>query len=301
MLIRMLAKLRSLIIFNRAVSYSTAASESIASVDALDSRSRGGKLSPLHVAIIMDGNNRWSKENPSAGVSGHRAGVEAIRDVLRGCEQHDVEALTLFAFSSENWLRPPSEVDELMTLFEDYLDSEVSELHKQGIRLCFIGRRDRLKHSLTQKMQKAERLTMENVKRVLVLAVDYGGRWDITQACEQFMQESLIAKQDSTGIDESQLGKYLSLADLPELDLCIRTGGEYRISNFLLWQCSYAELYFTECYWPDFNEDEFSKAVATYASRQRRFGRTSEQLSADIGANSINTPKAAAIKSRTHA
>ena len=300
MLIRILAKLRSLVSSNSTGEYSNTLAENIAPVDSLD-LPRDDELSPRHVAIIMDGNNRWSKENPSAGISGHRAGVEAIRDVLRGCEQHDVEVLTLFAFSSENWLRPPGEVDELMTLFEDYLGSEVSELHKQGIRLRFIGRRDRLKHSLTQKMLKAENLTSGNVKRVLVLAVDYGGRWDITRACQQFMQESLIANQDYTVIDESKLGKYLSLADLPELDLCIRTGGEYRVSNFLLWQCSYAEPYFTECYWPDFNEKEFSKALATYSSRQRRFGRTSEQLSADAGAGSISTPKPSALKSRTHA
>ena len=255
---------------------------------------------PRHVSIIMDGNNRWAKNNAAAGVSGHRAGVEVIRDVLRGCERYGVEVLTLFAFSSENWLRPESEVNELMSLFEDYLDSEVGELHQQGIQLRFIGRRDRLKSSLIKKMKAAEDKTRANKNRVLVLAVDYGGRWDIAQASARAVREYVISANqvydnkvdvldnlpDDLVIDEAKFARHLALADLPEPDLCIRTGGEFRISNFLLWQCSYAELYFTECYWPDFNEHEFARAVLTYTGRQRRFGRTSEQLVASAGENS---------------
>jgi len=307
-LTNLLGKLRALLFVRRA---------SNTSENSLDISTDRRNVTPRHVAIIMDGNNRWARERKvGAGVSGHRAGVEAIRGVLKGCEKNNVEVLTLFAFSSENWLRPKVEVDELMSLFEDYLDSEASELHEQGIRLCFIGRRDRLKSSLTKKMQQAETLTSTNVKRVLVLAVDYGGRWDITQACQQAVREALLQQQESTldidrsvaelAVDEVQFGKHMSLADFPELDLCIRTGGEYRISNFLLWQCSYAELYFTECYWPDFDEEEFSSAVATYASRQRRFGRTSEQLAAEVDTSGAKAGLGranpdGALKSSTHA
>ena len=265
-----------------------------------DSEEMDTQGSPRHIAIIMDGNNRWAKNNGGA-VSGHRAGVEAIRDVLRGCERYNVEVLTLFAFSSENWLRPQKEVNELMSLFEDYLDSEVDELHKQGIALRFIGRRDRLGPSLVTKMENAEIYTQNNQQRVLVLAVDYGGRWDITQACNRAIQEA----QNEEQVDERAFARYLSLSDLPDPDLCIRTGGEYRISNFLLWQFSYAELYFTECYWPDFNEHELSKAILTFNGRQRRFGRTSEQLVNDTEQVNFEITSSleehAAVKSRTHA
>lgn len=252
---------------------------------------------PRHVAIIMDGNNRWAKQRSRIGISGHRAGVEAIRGVLRGCEQFDVEVLTLFAFSSENWARPEREVNELMRLFRDYLDGEAKELHSKNIRLRFVGRRDRLEQSLVERMQWAEQLTFANTGRTLVLAVDYGGRWDILQACQDlvvdFVNEVLpdmptsepstkAKKIDSdyvkAFVDEQALAERLSLSDLPEPDLCIRTGGEVRVSNFLLWQFSYAEFYFTDCYWPDFSETEFAHAVEAFASRQRRFGRTTEQV-----------------------
>lgn len=254
---------------------------------------------PRHVAIIMDGNNRWAKQRPGQ-ISGHRAGVEAIRDVLRGCESHGIEVLTLFAFSSENWLRPEKEVKELMSLFESYLQNEVRELHKQGIQLRFIGRRDRLEPSLVKKMQQVEELTQTNTERVLVLAVDYGGRWDIAQACRKAIEQA-EAEGISAQFGEEDFARYLSLADLPEPDLCIRTGGEYRISNFLLWQFSYTELYFTDCYWPDFDQQELDKAVDTFAGRQRRFGRTTEQVANQSELNIVASEPVRSVKSSQHA
>ena len=234
---------------------------------------------PRHVGIIMDGNNRWARARNLPGIAGHRAGVEAIRSVLQCCDDNGVEALTLFAFSSENWQRPENEVSGLMRLFLSYLRKEVTALHQQGIRLRFIGRRDRLSPVIVRQMEQAEELTRNNGKRTLVLAVDYGGRWDVVNAATQLAKES-----SSEGCHEEDFDAHVSTAGLPTLDLCIRTGGEYRISNFLLWQCAYAELYFTDCYWPDFDEAQMSLALQEFSSRQRRFGRTQEQLEADSSA-----------------
>lgn len=244
---------------------------------------------PRHVAIIMDGNNRWARQNLSPGMSGHSVGAESIRNVLRVCQKRKVDVLTLFAFSSENWSRPASEVQELMALLRRYLGNETEELHKEGVRLKFIGRRDRLDADIVAKMQEAEALTADNSTSTLVLALDYGGCWDISQAANRLVQDALRGEVDPSAIDEKLFAGYMSLAGLPAPDLCIRTGAEQRISNFLLWDLAYAELYFTDCYWPDFDEGEFELALAEYARRQRRFGQTSNQaetVSTQTGLNS---------------
>jgi len=252
----------------------------VASPEQLLSLRNEGKISlPKHIAIIMDGNNRWAKQQGHLGFNGHRAGVEVIRKVLKACDRYDTQVLTLFAFSSENWQRPADEVEGLMQLFKAYLDSEVQALHEQNIQLRFIGRRDRLSAALVSQMSAAEQLTQANQGRVLVLAVDYGGRWDILQACKQVLDQKENNISDATLLEsEEDLNACLSLADLPDPDLCIRTGGEHRISNFMMWQFSYAELYFTDCYWPAFDETEFGRAITAFAGRQRRFGKTSEQV-----------------------
>ena len=237
-------------------------------------------LLPQHIAIIMDGNNRWAKKRFLPGIRGHKSGVEAIRSVLAICEKHQVQALTLFAFSSENWQRPVEEVGALMNLFLSYLKREVTSLHKKGVRIRFIGRRDRLQDDIVEQMEAAEKLTEANSVSTLVLAVDYGGKWDIANATTQIAKAVSAGKLDVEQIDESVMDKHLALSDLPKPDLCIRTGGEYRISNFLLWQLSYAELYFTECLWPDFGEQEMERAINDFSARQRRFGKTSEQVEA---------------------
>lgn len=224
-----------------------------------------------HVAIIMDGNNRWATERGLAGLAGHRAGVERVRDVLEAAQRHDVEVLTLFAFSSENWSRPSAEVRGLLSLFVTYLRSQVSQLIKRGIRLRVIGCRNRFSPRLRKLIEESERRTAQG-ERTLVLAVDYGGRWDIvraTQSLARRVQSGELAPED---IDEAALQAELCLSDLPVPDLCIRTAGEQRISNFLLWQMAYAEFYFAPCYWPDFDQTAFDRAVADYCSRQRRFG-----------------------------
>ena len=235
-------------------------------------------ITPQHIAIIMDGNNRWAKSRLLPGIRGHKAGVEAIRSVLAVCEKHQVQALTLFAFSSENWQRPVEEVGALMSLFLSYLKREVSSLHKKGIRIRFIGRRDRLQADIVKQMEAAEALTQSNSVSTLVLAVDYGGQWDITNATTQIAKRVAAGDIEANQIDESLVNSHLSLHDLPKPDLCVRTGGEYRMSNFILWQLSYAELYFTECFWPDFDEQEMEQAIAAFSARQRRFGMTSEQV-----------------------
>lgn len=236
---------------------------------------------PKHIAIIMDGNSRWAKQKKLPSIAGHRAGAEAIRKVMRACHQHNVEVLTLFAFSSENWSRPETEVSALMRLFLNYLQKEVGVLHKENVRLRFIGRRDRLSDVIVQHMERAERLTESNRGRTLVLAVDYGGRWDITNAVNRMRQGG--GDIDSV-IDESTLSQYMALGDLPPADLCIRTGGEYRISNFLLWQIAYAELYFCDIFWPDFDEATLAQAIDAFGARQRRFGgRVDTPTNADRG------------------
>lgn len=227
---------------------------------------------PRHVAIIMDGNNRWAKRQGLPGPVGHRAGVEAVRGVLRACRSNGIKVLTLFAFSSENWGRPQPEVRALLALLSRYLRNEVRELHEDGIKMRFIGQRRHFSERLQRLMHQAERLTADNTEATVVIAVDYGGQWDIAQAASALasrVQRGELAPEDIT---PGLIDQHMSTADLPPPDLCIRTGGDARISNFMLWQFAYSELYFTNTLWPDFGELEFARALADYSSRERRFG-----------------------------
>ncbi|MFK7976584.1 MAG: polyprenyl diphosphate synthase [Halioglobus sp.] len=239
-------------------------------------------VAPRHVAIIMDGNNRWAKRNGVSGPAGHRAGVEAVRDVLKACQKHDVEVLTLFAFSSENWGRPQPEVRALLALLSRYLRNEVKVLHEDGIRLRLMGQRSRFSARLQKLMRQSEELTQHNTNATLVIAVDYGGQWDIAQAAQKIalkVQEGTLAPSDIT---PEVIDQNVSISDLPRPDLCIRTGGDARISNFMLWHFAYSELYFTETLWPDFDEAEFGLALADYSQRERRFGlRESDEPTMD--------------------
>jgi undecaprenyl diphosphate synthase len=232
-----------------------------------------------HVAIIMDGNNRWAKQRGMAGVSGHKVGVERIRDVMAACQEVGVEVLTVFAFSSENWRRPPVEVEALMSLFLLYLKNEAKALKKKDVALRVIGNRERFSPSIQKAIAAAEELTRGG-KTTLVIAADYGGRWDIAEAAKKLALQVAGGELDPAAITEDSLHEHTCLADLPPLDLLIRTGGEVRISNFLLWQCAYAELFFSEKLWPDFDGDELKKAAASFHERQRRFGMTGDQIGA---------------------
>jgi len=250
-----------------------------ASEAAQDLPARTGLSLPRHVAIIMDGNNRWLKQRGGRGLAGHRAGAEAARTVIRLCAERGIACLTLFAFSSENWQRPVQEVNGLMSLFSRFLEEKaIRQLHERGICLRFIGNRTRFPPQLQKRMQKAERLTAENKGLCVIVAADYGGRWDITEAARQLamqVQQGILQPEE---ISEELMDSHVALAGLPAPDLCIRTGGERRISNFLLWQFAYTELYFTGTYWPDFGEAELERALADFASRQRRYGKVSEQV-----------------------
>mgnify|MGYP003386505489 FL=1 len=234
-----------------------------------------------HVAVIMDGNNRWAKARGLAGHEGHRAGVERVRDMIESCQRYHVEVVTLFAFSSENWQRPALEVSALMKLFSTYIKKEAKALHERGVRLQVIGERKRFSSRLKKRIADAEALTASNTAMTLVLAVDYGGRQDIVIASQKLAQQVVDGSLAVDEIDEKLFDKNLSLADLPQPDLCIRTAGEQRISNFLLWQLAYSELYFAECYWPDFDAAAFDMAAAAYYQRQRRFGLSQEQTATD--------------------
>ena len=230
---------------------------------------------PRHVAIIMDGNGRWAKKRLLPRVAGHRKGVETVRQVIRSCIERGVEYLTLFAFSSENWRRPPEEVSLLMQLFVVALEQEVTRLHENEIRFKLIGDVSRFDARLRELIAHAEQLTANNTKLTLTIAANYGGRWDILNAANRM----LAARPElAQGFDEDDLRPFLSMDDAPEPDLFIRTGGEKRISNFLLWQLAYTELYFTDTLWPDFDAKAFDAAIQSFQSRERRFGRTSEQL-----------------------
>lgn len=236
---------------------------------------------PRHVAVIMDGNNRWAKRNGVSGPSGHRAGVEAVRSIIRACRHHGVEVLTLFAFSSENWGRPMPEVRALLALLSRYLRNEVRGLHKDGIRLRFIGERGRFSPRLQKLMQQSEDLTVVNTDATVVIALDYSGQWDITQATRKLAVRVQAGELLPDDITPELIDRSVSVSDLPRPDLCIRTGGDTRISNFMLWHFAYSELYFVETLWPDFGEPEFAQALADYSQRERRFGlRTPESLAA---------------------
>jgi undecaprenyl diphosphate synthase len=231
---------------------------------------------PRHVAVIMDGNGRWARRRRLPRIAGHKRGVEAVRAVVQACAERGVRFLTLFAFSSENWRRPAEEVALLMQLFRGALTSEVEKLHRNGIRLRVVGNLQRFDPRMRSLIEQGERLTAANTGLTLTIAANYGGRWDILQALGRLARAHPDALQGE--IDESRLAPFLSMSYAPEPDLFIRTGGEQRVSNFLLWQLAYSEFYFTDTLWPDFDAAALDAAIASYARRERRFGRTSEQL-----------------------
>ena len=233
---------------------------------------------PNHVAIIMDGNGRWATRNGRPRFAGHRAGVKVARSVVESCAKVGIDQLTLFAFSSENWNRPADEVNALMRLFVEVLQREVKALHENGIRLRFIGERQNLPTILQKRMADAEAMTLGNQRMTLILAVAFGGRWDLVRATQRIATKVRSGDLDVADIDQSVVARHMSLAGIPEPDLLIRTGGESRLSNFLLWQLSYSEIFITETLWPDFREKEFIAAITDFQKRQRRFGKTSTQV-----------------------
>ena len=220
----------------------------------------------------MDGNNRWAKRRGVSGPAGHRAGVEAVRGILRACKHHGVKVLTLFAFSSENWGRPLPEVRALQALLSRYLRNEVKELHEDGICVRFIGERSRFSPRQQKLMAQSEDLTRNNTDATVVIAVDYGGQWDIAQAAQKLSRQVQEGRLQPRDITAELIDRHISISDLPRPDLCIRTGGDARISNFMLWHFAYTELYFTDTLWPDFSESEFARALAEYSQRERRLG-----------------------------
>lgn len=235
---------------------------------------------PNHIAIIMDGNGRWAQKRFMPRAFGHQAGVKTVRTIVEYCAIQKVEVLTLFAFSSENWRRPEQEVSLLMGLFMKTLQREIDKLHNNNIRLRFIGDRTAFAPQLQEKMTAGEIKTQHNNALTLVIAANYGGRWDLVQAARQLANKVASGELLSNDINEDLISQHLSIADLPEPDLFIRTGGEERISNFLLWQLAYTEFYFTPVLWPDFNAQELNTAIDSFKTRQRRFGHTGEQIQA---------------------
>lgn len=232
---------------------------------------------PRHIAIIMDGNGRWATERRLPRVAGHTRGVDAVRAVVEGCARAGVEYLTLFAFSSENWRRPNDEVSFLMRLFITALEREVGKLHANGIRLRVVGDLDRFEPRIRELIRRAETKTARNTRLTLTIAANYGGRWDILQATKKLVEQD-VSEGREVEVTEDAFAPHLAMAYAPEPDLFIRTGGEQRVSNFLLWQLAYAEFYFTDKYWPDFDGAALADAMASYTERERRFGRTSAQL-----------------------
>ncbi len=231
---------------------------------------------PRHIALVMDGNGRWAIQRGLPRIAGHRKGVEVVRDIARACAERGIAYLTLFAFSSENWHRPEEEVAFLMRLFANVLEREIGNMHENGIRLRVIGDLTRFKPPLQRQIQRAEEKTAHNTRMTLTVAANYGGRWDILQAARRCACAALKAGR-MPPLDEADIAKHLAIAYAPEPDLLIRTGGEQRISNFLLWQLAYTELYFTDTFWPDFNTEAFAHALNWYRGRERRFGLISAQ------------------------
>lgn len=228
---------------------------------------------PQHIAIVMDGNGRWAKQRGLPRIAGHKVGVDRVREVVKICAKEGVKVLTLFAFSTENWERPVQEVGYLMRLFFSTTKREVKELHKNNVQLRFIGDHSRLSESIKEQIKQAEEFTASNTGLKLVVALSYSGRWDITQAMQRLGGEIENARLQASAITGELIQKYICLGDLPEPDLFIRTSGEQRISNFMLWQLAYTELYFTDVLWPDFHESNLLAALAAYANRERRFGK----------------------------
>lgn len=239
---------------------------------------------PRHLAIIMDGNNRWARLRDLPGKEGHKAGEQTVQAMVEQCARRGIDVLTLFAFSSENWRRPSDEVAALMALFLAALTRRVDELHHNQVRLRFIGDLQGFAPELRAGMQAAMQLTAANTGLVVAVAVNYGGQWDIAQAAQKLAAQVQAGERELASMTPEALAAEMMLADLPLPDLCIRTGGEQRLSNFMLWQLAYAELYFSEVLWPDFDATELDQALAWYASRQRRFGRTSEQIAREQSA-----------------
>lgn len=233
---------------------------------------------PRHVAIVMDGNGRWAKKRHLPRIAGHKEGLNAVRRTAELAAKAGIEVLTLFAFSSENWRRPPDEVSGLMGLFLSALQNEVKKLHENNIQLRIVGDKQRFGSPLQASMEAAEQLTQQNTGLKLIIAADYGGRWDIVQAVKTIAQQVQAGKVIPDEITEQTITNALCLSDLPEPDLFIRTSGEQRISNFMIWQLAYTELYFTDNFWPDFDAKELTNALTYYADRERRFGHTAEQL-----------------------
>lgn len=238
-------------------------------------------LIPKHIAIIMDGNGRWARNRFMPRMAGHQQGVETVRGVIKACIERNVAYLTLFAFSSENWRRPAEEISFLMQLFTGALEQEINKLHENGIRFKVIGDISKFEPKIIEFIQNGEQLTAQNTRLTFTIAANYGGRWDIMQAMRKMMAQS---SEVPLNFEEKNLAQYLSLSYAPEPDLFIRTGGECRISNFLLWQLAYTELYFTNTLWPDFDEHQLELAIQSYQQRERRFGRTSEQLQVALSA-----------------
>jgi len=233
---------------------------------------------PRHIAIVMDGNGRWAKKRFLPRHAGHKSGLSSTREIIQFCSDKKIEALTLFAFSSENWKRPQKEVGFLMDLFFTALQNEIKRLNSNNVRMRFIGDLSAFSDKLQAQIIKSEELTSQNTGLELHVAVNYGGHWDITNAVQQIAGKIKDGVFTPEEIDQSLVARHMSLNDVPEPDLFIRTGGEQRISNFLLWQLAYTELYFTDVLWPDFNEQQIEMALSDYAARQRRFGHTGEQI-----------------------
>ena len=244
---------------------------------------------PAHVAIVMDGNGRWAKKRLLPRASGHKAGVGALNKIVEAATRSGIACLTVFAFSSENWNRPQKEVSILMDLFISSISKYLDDLKEAGVSLRFIGDRSAFSEKLNNSLLQAEESTKENTRLIFNIAMNYGGHWDIVNAAKNMaanVQDGLIGLDD---IDENMFSKYVYLSDLTNVYLFIRTGGEHRISNFLLWQCAYSELYFTDVLWPDFDQDELMQSLEWYSGRQRRFGRTGEQVEKDLDANGLDT------------
>ena len=233
---------------------------------------------PRHVAIIMDGNGRWAQKRGLPRVAGHKAGVETVRSVIQVCVEKGIEVVTMFAFSSENWRRPKKEVSLLMGLFLAALQREVKKLHKNDVQLKIVGDVTAFDNKIQEQILKAETLTKDNKTLVLNIAANYGGQWDIAQSVKKLALKVEAGELTADDINSDLIEQNLSMSDLPEPDLFIRTGGEQRISNFLIWQLAYSELYFTDTLWPDFNRDAFEEALTSFAGRQRRFGHTGDQI-----------------------
>lgn len=244
-------------------------------------------LMPRHIAIIMDGNNRYGKSHQLGRGEGHIAGKDALDPIVEYCVKTNLEVLTVFAFSSENWQRPASEVALLMRLLALTINEQMPRMRQYRIRLRFIGDRTQLSDELQELMHYAEAETATFDAMTLVIAISYGGQWDIAHAAQQLLQQVQAGHLKIEEVNKERLAEYVELADAPEVDMLIRTGGEYRLSNFLLWQSAYAELFFTQTLWPDFHPDELNSMIIEFAKRQRRFGKTSEQVVSDTSPSSI--------------